>query len=142
MRNILLIVLLLYANAVYSQPDTSTPAISKQDLLTKSKRQNTVAIVLFTTGSALFTTGLIMALDDLEGLFDPNDKDNTEAAEICMISGAVMAASSVPFYIASRRNNREASRLSGVILMEKWQGPKIASTIKRSFPSVGVRLNF
>jgi hypothetical protein len=142
MRNTALALLLLYSATAWPQIQDSLPAVSNQDLLRKSKGQNTAAIVLFTTGSALFVTGVALALDDLGGLFDPADKDNTSASEICMISGAVIAASSVPFYIASRRNRREASELSGVILMEKWQGPKISSAINRNFPSVGIRLNF
>ena len=142
MRNTVLAILLLYSATGWTQVADSLPAVSNADLLKKSKRQNTTAIVLATTGSALFATGAILMLDDLGGLFDPGDKDNTAASEICIISGAVIAASSVPFFIASRRNKLEASRLSGLILMEKWQGPKISSTIRRSFPSVGVRLNF
>ena len=108
------IVAILFSCIILGQQVTTIPPLSKQDYFAKSKKQKTTGVVLLTSGSILSTVGLAITLSNLSGLFDPNEpaRHNSATADILGYSGLVIAAGSIPFFIASSRNRRKAVTLS------------------------------
>lgn len=117
------------------------PALEKQDYLKKSKSQKTIGIVLLTSGSVIATVGLAMTLSNVSGIFDPDNppRHNSTTADILGYSGLVIAAGSIPFFIASSKNKKKAFGLS----LKNDLIPRIHKKIFFSYsvPSISISLN-
>lgn len=106
-KTILLISVLIIYNSVFSQD-----VLTKQDYLKKSKSQKTTAIIIAGVGAAVSFTGILLGIDDVGGILDPNDRKNTKAADVLIYTGLVIMAGSIPFLIASSKNKKKALSVS------------------------------
>jgi len=97
---------------IYGQ-DTSTATQPGRDYyLKKSQNQITASRILMIGGGVMFLTGIILVADDVGGIFDPEDKDNSGVSTVLLVGGGAAAIISIPLYLASKRNARMAASLS------------------------------
>jgi len=93
------LLLLAFSANIFSQENKSTPALTKQDYLQKSKKQRTTAWILFGGGTALFVAGTIAYQEGPGGL-------------ILMGVGLLAGVISCPFFIAASINKKKGLRLA------------------------------
>ncbi|NTS40003.1 hypothetical protein HRG84_03730 [Flavisolibacter sp. BT320] len=89
----------------------------EQDYLQKSKNQKLVGGLLASGGVAMLTIGMLQFLSDFsDGLSfsssSSGERGSKDFGEGFCIAGGVALAGSLPFLLASRRNNRKARLLA------------------------------
>ncbi len=126
-------ILLILATSAFSQQTSSSPVLTKQDYLEKSKKQKTTAKILFVVGGAMFMTGILVITDDIGGIGNPNDKQNSSLADVLGYAGATVAVASIPFLVSAGRNKRKAMSIS----FKNELSPQIqkSSFVYRAIPS-------
>ena len=103
--SILLITMLLTANS-FAQQTKTTIKLTSKDYLAKSKRQNTKAWIMLSSGVALFYTGFtrrygFVTIGSATGTYV---KNSDAIWMLAMAIGTINMVSSIPLFIASRRN--------------------------------------
>lgn len=110
------------------------------DFAKRAKNQKTIAWVLAGTGAAMVITGLIIGNKDSETVDGAiNDTFN---GSILIVTGAVVGAASIPFFIMSGNNKRKAG-VSGIFRLQHNQvlaGTSRASTATQ--PTLGLQMHF
>jgi len=88
-------------------------SLAKTDYLQKSKKQKTVAWVLLGGGATLVLTGIIIPKGDLvqEGWLG-NSYENDGVKGTFELIGLVSMIGSIPFFTASKKNNKRAMSFS------------------------------
>ena len=105
--NILLIAMLMVVITLVAQR-----GLSKQDYLAKSKKQTITAKIVLGAGGAMLLTGILVITDDIGGIGNPGDKQNSSLADVMGYTGAAVAVASIPFFVAAGSNKRKAMSLS------------------------------
>jgi hypothetical protein len=151
MKKIILYTLLLVFPAVaFCQSTPNDLPTIKTDYLKKSKNQKTAAWVLLGGGFALSTTSILIATPKVEedyvnifaGVFsgEPAPQNNYTAENILLVSGTVAMLSSIPFFIASKKNKKRAIDMSANIKMENATVIQKQSFIQSSYPAVVLKI--
>ncbi|MBK7560471.1 MAG: hypothetical protein IPI68_02890 [Chitinophagaceae bacterium] len=106
-------ILLITANATFSQPSNVSSTLTKQDYLQKSKHQKTAAWILMGGGATLLLTGIVIPKGALthSGFLDDTYK-NDGIKDAFDLTGIVSMLGSIPFFIASSKNKKKAASLS------------------------------
>jgi hypothetical protein len=121
MKKIIVLTMLLAISATsFSQQTTSSPALTEQDYLKKSKGLKTAAWLLLGGGFACTITGYVilknsvLAGDNFFGIsYNTGELDKDfVAGEIFFFTGAAAILGSIPLFIASSRNKRKGMSLS------------------------------
>ncbi|HEX7846979.1 MAG TPA: hypothetical protein VF476_14355 [Chitinophagaceae bacterium] len=137
-KSILLLLLIAISIVTPLFGQDSIPS-AKTDYLKKSRNQRTAGKVLLIGGGALLTVGFALALDDLGGLFNSADKDNSKAASILIYTGGAAMLASIPLFLSGAKNSRKAMGISlgtQPVLQTRYYG----LSIKR-IPSLSLTLN-
>jgi hypothetical protein len=104
--------LLIIAAPVFSQLTNSTPILTKQDYLKKSKTQKAFAWILAGSGVVLTVVGVAtLNLNDLGNSLGGNNSGVNSSSTLFVIGG-ITALSSIPLFIAGHRNKKKAMSLS------------------------------
>lgn len=113
MKKIIISVFLLcLALPEFAQVIGTPEKLNTQDYFRKSNQQRTVAKIILGVGSLAATTGLLVGLDDVGGIFDPTDKDNASLSEGLIYGGLAVAALSIPVWISARKNQRKGINMT------------------------------
>jgi hypothetical protein len=140
MKKIISLVLALFIGKFsFCQETVPSPTLTKQDYLKKSKSQKTASKIIAGTGAALAFTGLLLVVDDVGGIFDPNDQENTKAADALTYTGLVIMAGSIPFFIASSKNRKKAMSMS--FKNQRILQLQNAGFVYRAIPSVNLKIS-
>ncbi len=100
MKNLTICFLLLItANATFSQESNPSPVVTKQDYLKKSKNQKIAAVSILGGGIVLITSGVISM---------ENTRSKGGQESILILSGLVISSISIPFFICSHINKMKA----------------------------------
>lgn len=144
MRKYLLLLIgitLFYSSFSQTNPDTLTANITKEDLLTLSKKQRTAGIVLGTAGTVLITIAFSMTLSNLNNLFEPGEyRDNSTAIDVLSVLGTAALASGIYVLIRSRINKRKA--LSMGFIIQPLLGDPFSNVHKAHFPAAHLQIHF
>jgi hypothetical protein len=108
-KTIFFYLLLFISVSSFSQQTNLRSQMTKQDYLSKSKRQNTKGLVMGSVGIALLVTDLAFVLhnyDPLGGL------EKSKPTTFLTIGSLTMLAGSTIFYSASKKSKRKAMSLS------------------------------
>jgi len=135
-----LIVLIIVSFHLYSQemqPIEYKPV--KTDYLTKSKRQQTVGIILTATGLAVSFIGLGIAFDHYGEAFVEHET-HSETYAVLYWTGLAMIATGVTFLSIAKKNKRKAISMS--FINESSQQLRYNTVMNTSVPSVRLRLQF
>ena len=143
------LLLIIPAASFCQQTNANIPAV-KTDYLKKSKNQKTTAWVLLAGGFALSTTGILIAAPKAEedisygfGGFltgEPAPQNNYTAENILLVTGTVAMLSSIPFFIASKKNKRKAMNMSANIKMENATMIQQQSFVQSSYPAIALKI--
>jgi len=120
--------------------DNSTHKFTREEYLKKSKGQKTAAIVLLAGGGALLTVGSILTLNDPVYYFDLEDNSNEDVEAALILVGGVAMLSSIPFFIASRKNKARAMQVS--VKNEMALQLQKGTMFHKSIPSLNLKINF
>lgn len=120
------------------QPTATAPILTKEDYLQKSRKQKITALVIAGVGSDMILVGGAIGLDDVGGIMDAGDKNNSNLSGILIYGGIAIAAVSVPFFISSNKNKKKAARLS--IQPQAGISIKNGTLVDRTVPSLNLRM--
>jgi hypothetical protein len=140
MKKIIPLVLVLFIGKFsFCQETIPSPTLTKQDYLKKSKSQKTASKIIAGTGAAVALTGILLAIDDVGGIFDPRDQENTKTADALAYTGLVIMAGSIPFFIASSKNRKKAMSMS----FKNQRIPQLQNNgfVYRAIPSLSFKIN-
>jgi ABC-type enterochelin transport system permease subunit len=140
MRKIIFLSFLLIASVTaFSQQIKTSPVLTKQDYLKKSKTQKTIAWILAGTGVGFVTAAIATAsVNDVVNAIVGDDSGlNTSA--IFLVIGGITTVSSVPLFIASGRNKKKGMSLS----FKNEIAPQLRenSFVNRYIPSFSLKIN-
>ena len=143
MRKILC--LILCSTLVLKLFSQSTPLI-KTDCLQKSKKQKTTGFILLGGGAALAIIGTaigVSSVDDelVSNIIDGESDETYTAGGIMLITGLAAMVGSVPFFIASSRNNKKAHAASAFIKLETMPVVYRQGISKLPYPAACIRIN-
>ncbi|HEX4875493.1 MAG TPA: hypothetical protein VFV31_02405 [Chitinophagaceae bacterium] len=120
--------------------------LSKADYLKKSRNQNTAAWILMGGGVTMVSAGLIVGLSDateaLGSIFTGETKEPSDAGPILFYTGAASMLGSIPLFIASSRNKRNASGLSAYFRLENRPLLQRSSFTKAAYPALALKIQF
>ena len=106
------LIALLISSATKCQPAGPSPILTKDEYLVKSRGQRTAALVFAGMGSAMIFVGALVGIDDVGGMVDPADKDNSNFSRLLFYEGLALAAMSIPFFVSSKKKRKKATALS------------------------------
>lgn len=117
-KKIILFFMLIFISALsFSQQTKTSAALTKQDYLQKSKKQKTTAWIFLGGGAALALIGVAIPEGDLTDELNPyclcyyiHENDGIKGALV--LAGGLSMLGSIPFFIASGKNNRRAMNVS------------------------------
>ena len=143
MRKILC--LILCSTLVLKVFSQSTPLI-QTDYLQKSKNQKTAAFILLGGGAALTVVGTAIGLsrwdEEIASVVEEGEDDKSYAAAgIMMVTGLAAMVGSVPFFIASSRNNKKAHAASAFIKLQTMPVVYRQGISQLSYPAACIRIN-
>ncbi len=123
----LLLITTIACVAQYSKP---APAFKTPDYLKKSKNQKGAAFVILGTGVALITTGMITSR---------NTKSKGEQEAKVIISGLIVSAVSIPFFVSSHANKKKGMSIS----LKSQELPQLnySSFVYKTIPSINIKIN-
>ena len=127
---------------VFSQSTTSI----QTDYLQKSKKQKTTAFILLGGGAALAIVGTaigVSSVDDelVSNITDGESDETYTAGGIMLITGLAAMAGSVPFFIASSRNNKKAHAANASIKLETMPVVYRRGISKLPYPAACIRIS-
>lgn len=126
-KNVILSIIFFSISVVtFSQQNEPTQQLTKQDYLRKSKRQKTVGYVCI---GITATCAAIVATRNA----------SEEVLQVVVISGLASAITSIPFFIASCKNKRNAVSLSFNIKQSQRLQKNIIAN--KQIPSLTIKLN-
>ncbi len=131
-KNILSLACLVIVTASFCQRAQPSHLLTREDYMTKSKRQKTAAWVLLAGGIALIGVGFLIG----------NRKESSfnDAATGAIIGGisALSVTGSTPLFIASGKNKRKGMSIA----FKNEKAPQLFTRnfISRSIPSATVRI--
>ena len=141
MKKLISFILLIFVSIhLYSQemqPIEYKPV--KTDYLTKSKRQQTVGIILTTTGLAVSFIGIGIAIDHYGVAFWEHDT-HSDTYVVLFWTGLAMITTGVTFLAIAKKNKRKALSMS--FINESSQQLRYNSVMNTSVPSVRLSLQF
>ncbi len=106
----------------------SQQALTREELLKKSKSQKTVGFILLGAG---ITTLIVISAGDTE--FD--------AVGPLFVGGTVAVLGSIPLFLAAGRNKRKANKMTGSIGLQQAPTIELAGARYRSYPALSLKLN-
>ena len=123
-------VLLMLVTSVFSQQTSSSPVLTKQDYLKKSKHQKIAAFCLAGGGIVVWLAGVSKNM---------NQSDNIDGGgEVVMAIGSIAALASIPMFIIASKNKRKAASLS--FKNEPSLQVQKSSFVYRAIPSLTLKL--
>jgi hypothetical protein len=151
MKKIILYALpLVFSVGAFCQSTPNDMQAVKTDYLKKSKNQKTTAWVLFGGGVAITTVIVVMAsvkvtedyVNVIAGVFSsqPVQENNYTAENILLITGTASMLASIPFFIASKKNKRNAMAMSANIKMENARMLQYQSFVQTSYPAIVLKI--
>jgi len=136
MKKVIIFYLLLtFTISSFSQQTKSSPTLTQQDYLQKSKKQKTTAWVLLGGGVAVAAAASIL---DVSGDWT---KSETPYLVAIGVGGASMLGS-IPLFIASARNKRKGMNASTSFQIRKSPVPTNTGLALHSTPTISLKLNF
>ena len=128
---IIFMALIAIASNSFCQQTTTSQPLTKEDYLTKSKHQKTIAWVMLGGGIALAVGGAIWA---------GSNWDSSGPDVLFVVAGASLIGS-VPLFIAAGKNKRKAMSASANFKMETV--PVIQHTIlaRKSYPTLSLNIS-
>ena len=145
--------MLLIGYTSFSQLSNSSPALTKQDYLEKSKNEKTTAWILAGGGLVMSSvTVVIAANEDEEGTTnflttvidlvtntDSNPEDKTSLTGIFFYIGAACIITSVPLFFSASKNKRKAMSIS----FNNQSLPQIQNNnfVYRAIPSLKLKIS-
>ena|SRR5688572_18320688 len=123
---------LVTASSAYSQT-TTTPVLTKQDYLKKSKNQKTAAWLLLAGGGAL----IVLGAQDVDN--ELGNSEETRSTAVVVAGIAALSASTVLF-IASARNKRKGQAMAFDFKMENAPVVQQGSFVYNSYPALSLRI--
>ena len=124
--------LLIIATATFSQQSKSSPFLTKQDYLRKSKHQKIAAWVLLPVGTAMILTGTYSVIAS------PYFDLPTTPGIIIIGMGAASVLGSIQLFHASRENKKKGMSLS--FKNETIQQLQKSSFVYRPVPSLVLKI--
>jgi uncharacterized membrane-anchored protein len=127
---------MFFCISIFAQKTEPAHQLSKEDYLSKSKNQKTMAWILTAGGGAMVVTGLVF----ISSNWDYFDADGIGAG--LLIGGAVAVAGGITLFNASKRNEQNASR-PGITFNFKVENAKLVrnTTLKNnSYPSLSLKI--
>ena len=103
---------LLMSFVTKSQRADHAPVLTKEDYLLKSRNQRTAAIVIEGLGAGMLLAGGQVAIDDIGGIGDPEDVDNSTLSTVLTFGGIALVFVSAPLSFSSRKNLKKAAKFS------------------------------
>jgi hypothetical protein len=131
MKKIIICVLILIAaHNGFSQQSKSSQTLTRPDYLKKSKNQKIAAFTTLGTGVVLITAGVLTF---------GNTETKGEQETIMIISGLVVSAVSIPFFISSHNNKKKAMAVS----FKSQALPQVSngSFVYKQIPSISFKIN-
>ena len=129
--------------ASFSQVRTGPSAVYKNDLLKKSKHQNTAGVILITGGGALVLAGMVVYPKDYNWLFgDTPEKENkANTAGVLVLTGMASMAASIPFFIIASSNKKKAGNANSLgFRMETAPVISHRSFSPQSYPALSLKI--
>jgi hypothetical protein len=116
-KTIICAMLLIIATATFSQQTKSSPTLTKQDYLQKSKNRKKVARIMLGGGATLILTGIIIPKGEVinGGIGVPQyqtEYKNDGIKGAFYLCGTLSMLGSIPFFISSHHNKKMAAALS------------------------------
>ena len=146
MKKILFLLLFVIALLRVDAQAQAGKQLSKADYLKKSRNQNTAAWILLGGGAAMVSAGAIISLNEaansLGNLFSPDVEEPSSAGPILFFTGAASMLGSIPLFIASSRNKRNASGLSAYFRLENRPLLQRSSFTKAAYPALALKIQF
>src|SRR5687767_15057391 len=147
MKKIILYAILFAIPALsFTQSTNSNVPPVKTDYLKKSKNQKTAAWVLLGGGFALSTTSILIATpkvaEDYGNIFagvfsgEPVPQNDYTAENILLVAGTAAMLTSIPFFIASKKNKKRDIIMSANIKMENATMIQKQSFVQNSYPAI------
>jgi hypothetical protein len=138
-----IILILIISGPVFSQQSDTVPVLNRQYYFTKSDNQKKAAKILLVGGAVISGVGFGIVLSHLDGLFDPNQpppRNNGKLADVLGYGGLVIAAASIPLFIASSKNEKKAMSMSlDNQIMQQLQGNNF---VYRAVPVLKLKISF
>jgi len=132
-------VILAFSVTSFCQPNVQKQPLAKTDYLQKSKKQKTVGWVLLGGGATLVLTGIIIPRGDLvQEVWSFKSYENDGVKGAFQLAGIVSMLGSIPFFRASKRNNRRA--MSFAFKNETATRLVKSSLIYRPVPSLNITI--
>jgi len=110
---ILFALLIIIANAFFSQQTIPAPTLTNQDYLKKSKNKKKIALIMLGGGATLILTGMIFPKGEVihESFWGPDYKNDGMKGDLYFF-GALSMLGSIPFFISSHHNKKMAAAIS------------------------------
>ncbi len=130
----------------FSQQTKSSPTLTKQDYLQKSKKQKTAGVILLAGGAGLIITSFIIPKGALVydgiciGQYCDDKYKNDGIKSAFFIAGGISALSSIPLFIVSGKNRKKA----GSVSFKNEHSAQLynQSLVYASFPAVRLKIIF
>ncbi|MCW3110612.1 MAG: hypothetical protein JWQ09_5118 [Segetibacter sp.] len=127
--------LLLFVVKSFSQEPTS-PALSKDYYLKKSKNQKTVAWILLAGGTVMAVGGAISFSHN----YDYGSNSATDISGFLLLGGIVSDIVSIPFFTSSSKNKRKAASIA--ISNQNIFLPRQNSFALKTQPTITLKIGF
>jgi hypothetical protein len=137
MKKIILITMLLIISTfTFSQQNTPTPTLTKQDYLQKSKHQKSAAWILLGGGLVCTSLGSIRFKPD-DDWGGGNNQPST-GSTVFLVTGLAAISSSITLFIFSSKNKRKSMSMS----FENQMTPQLqkSSFVYRVVPSLTLKI--
>lgn len=143
---ILSLCIICFSATAFSQTETDSIPVTKEDYLKKSKNQKTAAWILLGTGVVLDIAGIVTtgnnADKELGNLFSGKQSVNHTSEYILYITGTAALAGSLTLFIAAKRNKKKALSTSFEINNQQLQQLKNNSLYTFNYPVLTFKLRF
>ena len=128
----------------FSQQTTRPQPQTKEYYFKRCDNQKTAAWVLLGGGATLSTVGLLIGvdrmIDEIGANFNGSHDGGFTTGAVLFYTGIASMLGSVPLFIASSRNRRNALAVTAVIKMEDRSLVQQGSIIKTAYPALGIRI--
>jgi hypothetical protein len=138
-----LVLLLIVSMEAFTQSNVTAPALTKADLLQKSKNQSTAGWVLLGGGAGLTMAGAIVITSAVGDVFDDNSNSynsKTNTGTVLMVAGLAAMGGSIPLLISAHRNRKKAMALA--ITNESIQMLHQGGWSYQPYPALSLKINF
>jgi len=138
--------LILNPDSSYSDQSTFKPIRgSREYYLEQSRTLNSLGTASLVLGGILIAAGFILhenGSDDVSGSWEvESEAAKAGAANFCKGAGVVLAAVSIPLFIAGGDAKQKAMSMTPVMSFQQADLPIGKTSSPNRFPSVGIRIN-